>query len=117
MKPAVNSSAGTIPPSSRTPSSLGWNSSNPTTWRPSTDATAGQPRVGAVLTGFFGRTDRNRLPQARSQDRGKAYRAALETLYPHYAEHCTSAYFLDWQGDPAIQHEMAFYPPERSIAI
>jgi monoamine oxidase len=81
------------------------------------EATAGQPGCGAVLTAFSGGPAATVCRRRWSQDRGKAYQEALETLYPHYAEHCTATCFLDWPGDPWTQAGYSFPAPGQVTAV
>jgi monoamine oxidase len=81
------------------------------------EATAGQPGPGTVLTAFSGGPAATVCRRRWAQDRGKAYREALEVLYPHYAEHCTVACFLDWPGDPWTQAGYSFPAPGQVTAL
>jgi monoamine oxidase len=81
------------------------------------DATGGQPGPGAVLTAFSGGPAAIVCRRRWSQDRGKAYREALEALHPRYAQHCTAACFLDWPGDPWTQAGYSFPAPGQVMAV
>ncbi|HYY27273.1 MAG TPA: FAD-dependent oxidoreductase, partial [Chthoniobacterales bacterium] len=81
------------------------------------DATEGQPGTGAVLTAFSGGPAATVCRRRWSQDRDKAYREALEALYPHYAKHCTAACFMDWPGDPWTQAGYSFPAPGQVMTV
>jgi monoamine oxidase len=81
------------------------------------EATAGQPGARAVLTAFSGGPAATVCRRRWSQDRGKAYREALEALYPRYAQHCTAACFLDWPGDPWTQAGYSFPAPGQVTTV
>ena len=81
------------------------------------EATAGQPGVGAVLTAFSGGPAATVCRRRWSQGRGKAYREDLEALYPHYAEHCMAACFVDWPGDPWTQAGCSFPAPGQVTTV
>jgi monoamine oxidase len=81
------------------------------------EATAGQPGAGAVLTAFSGGPAATVCRKRWAQDRDRAYREALEALYPHYAQHCTAACFLDWPGDPWTHGGYSFPAPGQVTAV
>jgi monoamine oxidase len=97
-----------IDPASLTDGDISW------TW----DATDEQPGdENACLTSFSGGPAalrcRSRSPDARE----KAYKGALEVLYPGFGEQFVAARFMDWPGDQWVGAAYSFPAPGQVTTV